>query len=200
VLAEPLDPEPEDSTLLEDADFQQLIPSWPKTRSDLNLVEAINIDYARQKYFGERYRVDQILDDLFLKQLHKDMFGEVWRWAGKYRAKDLNLGVSHQKVAESVRNLIDDVRFWLQQPKPDLDIVCTGLHHRLVAIHPFINGNGRHSRFVTDLLLTALGQPVFSWGGFAPGKIAQSRSRYIGCLKAADNGDLTKLLAFVRSS
>lgn len=200
MLADSLGPEPSDTTLLEDTDFQQLIPSWPTTRSDLNLVEAVNIDNARQMYFGERYRLDQMLDHLFLKQVHKSMFGEVWTWAGKYRTKDLNLGVSHQQVAESVRNLLDDLRFWLQQPKPDLDLICTQFHHRLVAIHPFINGNGRHARFMTDLLLTSLGHPIFTWGGLDPARRNESRLQYISCLKAADNGQIAGLLAFVRSS
>lgn len=169
MLADSLGPEPSDTTLLEDTDFQQLIPSWPTTRSDLNLVEAVNIDNARQKYFGERYRLDQMLDHLFLKQVHKSMFGEAWTWAGKYRTKDL-------------------------------DLICTQFHHRLVAIHPFINGNGRHARFMTDLLLTSLGHPIFTWGGLDPARRNESRLQYISCLKAADNGQIAGLLAFVRLS
>lgn len=199
MLADSLGPEPIDATPLSEQDYLGLIPTWLATRADLNLAEALNIDLARQKHFKRRYRVDQVLDQLFLRQLHKDMFGQVWSWAGKYRSRNLNLGAPHQMVAESVINLIEDVKYWIKQSHEDLDLIGVRFHHRLVSIHPFVNGNGRHARFLTDLLLVACQRPVFSWGGFDLAKRTQIRAEYINSLRAADNADLAPLQRFVRA-
>jgi Fic-DOC domain mobile mystery protein B len=131
------------------------------------------------------------------------MFATVWTWAGKYRRSDKNIGVDWHYVGSSVEEVLADCRAWMADTSPNRmsnDEIAVRLHHRLVVVHPFPNGNGRHARTVADLLADSLGHPMFSWGG--GGSLADpggARSAYIVALIAADGGDLAPLIAFARS-
>ena len=128
------------------------------------------------------------------------MFGNVWKWAGKYRTSEKNIGVICYHISTEVKKLCDDVSTWVEFKSYSKDEIAARLHHRLVKVHPFANGNGRHARLVSDLLLEkALGKPVFSWGSVNLVKASETRSQYIASLREADKGDYANLLAFVRS-
>lgn len=190
-------PEPDGATPLSPEDYLELIPKRLFTRADLNLAEALNILSAQNKYLGRQLTTEIILDDLFVRQLHRDMFQRVWKWAGRYRTRNLNLGVDFTHVSQSVAALAQDARRWLEDRETDEDTVAIELHHRLVAIHPFINGNGRVSRMMADLLITSLSREEFSWGGGIKDPEAM-RFAYLNALRRADDGDLQPLLRFAR--
>lgn len=129
------------------------------------------------------------------------MFGDVWKWAGDYRRTDKNIGVSWLQVEGQVVELLRNVTAWIggEDLAWPVDEIGARFHHQLVAIHPFPNGNGRHSRASADLLIVALGSVPFSWGRESLADTGNVRSRYVAALRAADRYDLSLLLKFVRS-
>jgi Fic-DOC domain mobile mystery protein B len=193
------DPGPPGSTPLGPDEMEGLIPSWITTRGDLDTAEQANIldGLARRKW--QRRTVDQLLDDLAARQLHKAMFGQVWMWAGAYRVRELNIGVDPHRVSMCVRDLMADARAWIAAGLWSADEIGYRFHHRLVEVHPFPNGNGRHSRAMTDLLLRALGDPPFTWGSASINSPGATRNEYIQALREADARQFDRLAAFVRS-
>ncbi len=184
------------ATPLEPEELEGLIPSHITLRGELNEAEQAGIIAADAWAFLRRR---QVLDEKFLKGLHRRMFGTVWRWAGSFRHSERNIGVAAYRITPDLRHLLDDVRFWIAHDTYPPDEIALRFHHRLVAIHPFPNGNGRHARLATDLLAVSLGQPRFSWGQGNIGSAGDVRRAYIDALRAADRHDLAPLLAFGRS-
>jgi Fic-DOC domain mobile mystery protein B len=128
------------------------------------------------------------------------MFGNVWKWAGQFRKSDKNIGGPQWRVSTDLKNLCEDARFWTDLRKEPPDEIAVRYHHRLVLIHPFLNGNGRHARLMTDLLLeNILDHPRFTWGSTDLSKDGGPRERYIAALHAADELNYQLLLEFVRS-
>ena len=127
------------------------------------------------------------------------MFSEVWRWAGKFRTSARNLGIAHYEIPVALRQLLDDVRGWIEYSSYPPDEIAVRFHHRLVQIHLFPNGNGRHSRLMADLVIMRSGGVRFSWGDADLRSASGVRQRYIGALQAADHLELAPLLAFARS-
>ena len=127
------------------------------------------------------------------------MFGNVWRWAGEYRTTDKNIGVDAYRIPVVLRQLIDDCRYWIENSTYPPDEIAARFHHRLVAIHCFPNGNGRHARLATDLLLMSIEREPFSWGSRYLVKDEEARNKYIASLRVADDHDIGPLLDFVRS-
>jgi Fic-DOC domain mobile mystery protein B len=190
--------EPDGATPLDPDEAAGLRLTHITTRGELNRWEQENIAAGEAWAFGRRNR--EILDEGFMRRLHKRMFGEVWRWAGEFRRSGKNIGVDRLQIPIELRKLRDDVRAWLEYGSYPPDEIAARFHHRLVAIHPFANGNGRHARTVTDLLLVQrLGRSRFSWGRGNLIDSSEVRKRYIDALRAADRGDYGPLLQFVRS-
>ena len=184
------------STPLTEEEREQLIPSYITLRSELNEAEQANILEAEEWAYA---RKRDVLDERFLTNLHKRMFSRVWRWAGKFRTSGKNVGVDAYLISQELRQFLDDCRYWLENATYEPDEIATRFHHRLVFIHPFPNGNGRHARLATDLLLVAIGQSRFSWGQENLVDPGETRNAYIDALRAADNHDIGPLLEFVRS-
>jgi Fic-DOC domain mobile mystery protein B len=195
-VSDPLLEEDDASTPLTAEEREGLIPSYVALRRELNEAEQANILEAEQWAFARKRNV---LEERFLTDLHKRMFGRVWRWAGKFRHTERNVGVDPYRIATDLRQLLDDCRYWIEHATYPPDEICARFHHRLVAIHPFPNGNGRHARLATDLLLVALGQPRFSWGRTNLVNPGDTRQAYVAALRAADSRDIGPLLGFVRS-
>ena len=127
------------------------------------------------------------------------MFGQVWRWAGRYRETPRNIGVDANRIRMDIAQAIDDARFWAANATYAPDEIAVRFAHRLVAIHPFPNGNGRLSRMVGDLLAMQLGRPRFSWGSQSLIDANMTRAKYVAALRAADAHDLAPLISFARS-
>jgi len=186
----------EANTPLTPEEREQLIPSYITLRHELNEAEQVNIgDALRWAYSRKR---DALKND-FLDELHKRMFGDVWRWAGQYRTTARNIGIDAYRIPVEVRQAIDDARYWVENKTYPPDEIAVRFSHRLVAIHPFPNGNGRFSRLVGDLLARQLEQPAFTWGRANLVDAGATRARYVAALRAADNHDITPLLLFARS-
>ena len=127
------------------------------------------------------------------------MLGDVWRWAGRFRTSERNIGIDYWQIPIALRQLLDDTKAWIEYHTYPPDEIALRFHHRLVQIHPFPNGNGRHSRLVADLLVMSFGRERFSWGRESLRDAGAMRRRYIAALRAADNHDMGPLLAFARA-
>ncbi|WP_439476908.1 mobile mystery protein B [Brevundimonas sp.] len=195
-MTDPLfDGDDEGNTPLMPEEREGLIPSWITTRADLNRAEFDNIAKA-QTWAAARRRDILAFDPLIA--LHRQMYGQVWRWAGRFRETGKNIGVDPWRIGMDVHALLEAVRFEIDHDAWPPDELMARFHHRLVQIHPFPNGNGRHARMAADMLATRLGVEPLSWGRDSLVEPGETRRRYIAALQAADRHDPGPLLAFVR--
>jgi Fic-DOC domain mobile mystery protein B len=176
-----------------------LIPNLA-TKEELNQFERANILLAYDWALNPRnIRRQDPLTEPYLRDLHHRMFDETWKWAGLYRATEKNIGIPHFQIRESLGVLLGDARYWLEHQIFPADEIAVRFHHRLVSIHPFANGNGRHGRLMADVLAKKQNMPVFTWGGADIVQQGDFRRRYIDALRAADRNQIEPLLAFARS-
>ncbi len=192
----PLEEQDDASTPLTAEARDGLIPSYITLRGELNEAEQANILEAEGWALA---RKRDVLSEKFLKNLHKRMFGRVWRWAGRNRRTEKNIGVGAYRISQEIGQLLDDFRYWITQGTFEPDEIAARFHHRLVWIHAYPNGNGRHARLATDLLLVALGRERFSWGSVNLTDPGETRKRYVAALREADNHNFDPLLTFARS-
>ncbi|MGI4787208.1 MAG: mobile mystery protein B [Janthinobacterium lividum] len=197
IICDPFPMDDDAATPLTNDERAGLIPAWITYRHELNEVEQANIADGRLWAFRQQRR--EPLEERFLRDLHKRMLGDVWNWAGHYRKTERNIGVPAWRIAPELRSLLDDSRLWIAQTVFEPDEIAVRFHHRLVSIHPFPNGNGRHSRLMADLLVARLGGVSFTWGGASLNSPSQVRSQYIEALRQADRHDMTTLIKFARS-
>ncbi len=183
-------------TLLSDEDRADLLQLDITTRQELFDAEQRNIAKALLR---PKPRLPTLLDDKYLRNLHKSMFSDVWGWAGRYRTSDTNIGIEPMTIPSDVRNVVNDAAAWVEHETWEPDEIAVRFHHRLVFIHPFVNGNGRHSRISADLLIANLGRDAFSWGSNLQVPTEELRQRYIAALRSADAGDVGELVSFARS-
>lgn len=195
-MTDPLAAEDDASTPLSAEEREGLIPSYITLRGELNEAEQANILEADTWALSRKRNV---LAERFLSTLHERMYGNVWRWAGTYRRSQKNIGVEHYKIPTELRALLDDCRYWVDNSTYEPDEVAARFHHRLVWIHCYSNGNGRHARLAADLLLATLRRAPFSWGSASLVDAGATRAAYVAALRAADSHDYGPLLAFVRS-
>ena len=189
--------QPDDAaTPLTPEEMRELIPAHIAYRRELNEAEQENIARAQDWALG---RNRDPLSEKFVKSLHRRMFGDVWRWAGKFRTSERNLGIAFYEIPVALRQLLDDSRAWIEFRAYSSDEIAVRFHHRMVQIHPFPNGNGRHSRLIADLLAMRLGRDRFTWGRESLRDAGAMRQRYIAALRAADNHDIGPLLTFARA-
>ena len=186
----------EAATPLTPQEREALIPTYITLRRELNEVEQIGIADTDRWAFSRRR---DVLDEAFLKRLHQRMFKDVWKWAGEFRKTSRNIGVEAWLIEQDLRQLLDDVRYWIEHATYPADEIAVRFHHRLVFIHPFPNGNGCFSRLAADLLAVRLGKPRMSWGSGNLVATDDLRRSYVSALRAADGNDIGPMLAFARS-
>jgi Fic-DOC domain mobile mystery protein B len=188
----------EGATPLDSDEAQGLLLTHITTRGELDRWEQDNI--MESLAWLERVKPTDILNEVFIRTLHRRMFGSVWKWAGDFRQSDKNIGGPWHQVPMQVRDLCEDAALWLQLRDELPDAIAVRFHHRLVSIHPFANGNGRHARLMTDLLLeNVLQHPRFTWGRETLTASGGARRTYLAALRAADTLDFRPLLDFVRT-
>jgi Fic-DOC domain mobile mystery protein B len=189
---------PEGATPLDPNELEGLLLTHITTRSELDRWEQDNINEALA--WLEQRKPKDILNESFMKQLHKRMFGNVWKWAGDLRKTEKNLGVPFYQISIDVKKLCDDVEYWIKNKTFSEDEIAARFHHRLVSIHLFPNGNGRHARLIADILLeNVLNKPPFTWGSGNLAAAGLDRKKYIESLVTADREDYELLMDFVRS-
>lgn len=185
------------STDLDEDEKLGLRADWITTRAQLDELEHHNIELGQQWSLARTRKPVDILTDTFIKRLHKEMYNEVWKWAGQFRRTEKNIGVDPVRIATDLHQLLDDARYWVEHASYPPDELAIRVKHRIVCIHCFANGNGRHSRLLADVLVYALGQSIFTWGAYS--EMPDVRERYFEALRKADLGNLKPLITFARS-
>ncbi len=187
---------PQGATPLDPDELAGLRHKHVTTRAELDELEQANIDEGLQ--WLKKQRAPAVLTEGFVRNLHKKLFGRVWQWAGTFRSTEKNIGVDPLHIATELRQLLDNAHFWIENNTYPPRELAARFHHRLVYIHPFANGNGRHARIMTDAMLTRLmDAPVINWaGGYKPEKMNERRKQYIVALRHADGHDFRALFEF----
>lgn len=170
------------------------------TREELDEFEQLNIEKAIQWTFGKKLKTEQLFSEKYIKELHKRMYGEVWKWAGTFRTSEKNIGIKSYLIAIELKQLLDDAIFWKENNTYNSEELAIRFKHRLVSIHCFANGNGRHSRLMADLIMEKLyDSNFFSWGSANLVKATETRINYIKAVRKADNNDIEPLISFAKS-
>ena len=185
------DDAPPGATPIDADEADGLIPGHIQTSGELNAWEQQNIIEAAR---WVRTATEPALRESTILGLHKRMFDRTWEWAGRYRTSAKNIGVFWAEIGVEIRKFVDDGEYWLENQVFSVDEAAARLHHRLVLIHPFPNGNGRHARLWCDLLLRQNGRAMFSWSSEELDRAGESRRRYIDALRSSDGGDFGPLL------
>lgn len=187
-------------TPLDEDEKAGLIITSIATREELDEFEQLNIEKAIEWYFRKKLTIEQLFSERFAKELHKKMFGEVWKWAGKFRTSEKNIGIKSYLIPIELKMLFDDVKFWIQNDIYEPEEIAIRFKHRLVSIHCFSNGNGRHSRLMADLIMQKIFQKhFFSWGNKRLENVSEVRANYIKALQSADLNDIKPLMEFAKS-
>ena len=186
-------------TPLDEDEKDGLLINSISTRGELDEFEQQNIESAIQWILTRKFKNEQIFTEAFIQDLHKRMYGKVWSWAGKYRRTNKNIGVDKLQIPIDLKALLDDAMYWITNDVFPPDEVAIRFKHKLVSIHCFPNGNGRHSRLMADIIIEKIyNQPVFTWGGTNSSNENDIRDKYLRAIKAADKGEFSLLLEFVR--
>jgi Fic-DOC domain mobile mystery protein B len=184
---------------LDENESEGLLLKTITAQGELNEAEQLNIEEAVEWTLRKKFGAGDILSESFCNELHRKMYGEVWRWAGTFRKTDKNIGVDKYQIPVSLRKLIDDCRFWIDNKTYPEDEIAVRFKHRIVSIHCYSNGNGRHSRLIADVIVSHLpGRPAFTWGAANLVNAGESRETYLKALKMADKGDVSQLIGFAR--
>ncbi|WP_316825784.1 mobile mystery protein B [Pedobacter miscanthi] len=187
-------------TPLDEEEKEDLLISSIATRDELDEFEQQNIEEAILWTLGRKFKAEKLFTEAFIKDVHKRMYKDVWAWAGKFRNTNKNIGVDRWQVAIELKNLLEDARFWIANNTFSADEIAIRFKHRIVSIHCFSNGNGRHSRLLADIIIEKLfDRPVFTWGAASLSKESDNRKSYLDALKLADKGDYEEILWFARS-
>jgi Fic-DOC domain mobile mystery protein B len=185
----PLFPEEQDD-LIPDLTTKEELNEWERQ----NILEAYTWALEPRNLNGK-----DPFAEAYVRELHLRMFDQTWKWAGTYRTTEKNIGIPHYQIREALAILLGDVRHCVEHQTFEPDELAIRFHHRLVWIHPFANGNGRHARLMADVIVRKQGRPVFTWGGADIVRAGDFRRSYIDALRVADKNDIRPLLAFARS-
>jgi len=187
-------------TPLSEEEFEGLKISSVTTREELDEFEQLNIEQAIKWTLAKKVLANDLLSERFIKDLHKRMYGDIWKWAGSFRNTEKNLGIKSFLISVQLKQLLDRALFWYENNIFTPDEMAVRFKHELVCIHCFANGNGRHSRLMADLIMEKLyDKPFLTWGSSNLVKANDKRKAYIDAIKMADNLDLNSLILFAKS-
>ena len=190
----------EGQTPLDEDEKEGLLVKTITTHGELDEYEQLNIEKAIQWTLTRKFKQEQILSEEFIKTLHKKMLGDVWSWAGEFRKSEKNLGVPWINIGTELKVLLDDTKFWIKNKTYSNEEIAIRFKHRLVNIHCFANGNGRHSRIMADIIMESIfAEAPFSWNQSNIVKADQIRKNYINALQEADKGNIIPLINFAKN-
>ncbi|GGF22044.1 mobile mystery protein B [Flavobacterium limi] len=187
-------------TPLSEEEKEGLLIKTITTHGELDEHEQLNIEKAIEWTIRLKTKKEQILTEDFIKNLHKRMFNKVWYWAGEFRRSEKNIGVQWIMIGIELRQLLDDTTYWIDNNTYPPDEIAIRFKHRLVNIHCFPNGNGRHSRIMADIIIDLIfGKDIFTWNHSNMVKANETRAAYIKSIREADNGNIAPLINFART-
>lgn len=187
-------------TPIDEKEKEGLLIKSITNHGELDEHEQLNIEKAIEWIILTRFNPDKILTEEFLKKVHKKMFGNVWKWAGKFRKSEKNIGVKWIKIGVELRYLLDDTNYWIDNKTYSPDEIAIRFKHRLVNIHCFPNGNGRHSRIIADIIIESIfSKDIFTWNHSNMVKPDIIRKKYIAAIRDGDNGNINPLIKFARN-
>jgi Fic-DOC domain mobile mystery protein B len=187
-------------TPLDEDEKEGLLIKTITTRSELDEFEQLYIEEAKVWLLKTKLDVNRIISEEFIKKLHSRMFSTVWSWAGTYRNSNKNIGVDKFEIPTQLKLLLDNTKYWIEHKTFSEDEIAIRFSHRIVQIHLFPNGNGRHSRLIADVLINkGFGKDEFTWGSANLSSAGNTRNSYLDALKNADEGSFTDLITFARS-
>ena len=170
------------------------------TQRELDEFEQLNIEKAVEWTIHTKFKPEKILTEKFVKDLHKRMYGDVWKWAGEFRRTEKNIGIPWTQIGIELKNLLDDTKYWIENKTFSPVEIAIRFKHRIVSIHCFPNGNGRHSRMMADIIMESIfGNEIFSWHQSNMVKANETRNQYIKSLREADNGNFKQLIEFAKN-
>ncbi|MEL7124333.1 MAG: mobile mystery protein B [Bacteroidota bacterium] len=170
------------------------------TQGELDEFEQLNIEKAVEWTIRSNLKLEKILTEKFVKDFHKRMYGDVWKWAGEFRKSEKNLGIKWTQIGIELKNLLDDTKYWIENNTYSPAEIAIRFKHRIVSIHCFPNGNGRHSRMMADIIMESIfDKEIFTWHQSNMVRTDEIRKAYINSLKAADNGNINPLIEFAES-
>lgn len=170
------------------------------SQGELDEFEQLNIEKAVEWTIHTNLKPEKILTEKFIKDLHKKMYNDVWKWAGEFRKTDKNIGIKWTQIGLELKNLIDDTKYWIENKTYSPEEIAIRFKHRIVAIHCFPNGNGRHSRLMADIIMESIfGKEIFSWHKSNMVKADETRKVYITALREADKGNINPLIKFAKN-
>jgi Fic-DOC domain mobile mystery protein B len=163
-----------------------------KTLGEVYSAEMIGITKAVKELGGKPLELNT--SELF--EFHKKALSEIWQWAGKARLYQTNIGVESSQINIKLKDLFDDVHFWITNKTYPVREIGIRMHHRIIFIHPFVDVNGRIGRLYTDIFLKQNGEESLS------AKLNQGedvRKKYIEVMnrtyETKDFSELIKLLS-----
>ena len=188
------------NTLLDEDEKEGLKIKSITTRQELDEFEQQNIEKALLWLKRKKFSPEEILSEKFVKELHRRMYADVWKWAGEFRKTNKNIGIDKHKITVELKQLLDDGLYWIKHHTyTDTEIVIR-IKHRIVQVHCFANGNGRHSRLMADTMMEKnFHHPPFTWGAANLIKKGNPRTAYLHALKKADAGNFKELIKFAKS-
>jgi len=190
----------EGQTPLSEEEKEGLLIKTVTTKGELDQFEQLNIEKAIEWTIHKKFKRDQILSEIFIKKLHKKMYDDVWRWAGEFRKSEKNLGIKWTQISVELKTLIDDTKYWIESKTYPPDEISIRFKHRIVSIHCFPNGNGRHSRIMADIFMESIFEnKIFTWHQSNMVKADKIRKKYITTLKEADKGNIKPLIDFAKN-
>jgi Fic-DOC domain mobile mystery protein B len=170
------------------------------TKGELDEFEQLNIEKAVEWTIRANLNAEKVLTEKFVKDLHKRMFGEVWKWAGEFRKSEKNIGITWTQIGIELMKLLEDTKYWIENNTYPADEIAIRFKHRIVSIHCFPNGNGRHSRMMADIIIDSVfNEKIFTWHQSNMVKADETRKKYINTLREADKGNIEPLLDFAKN-
>ena len=170
------------------------------TQGELDEFEQLNIEKAVEWTINSNLKPKKILTGKFIKDLHKKMYGDIWKWAGEFRRSEKNIGIAWTQIGIELKNLLDDTKYWIENNTFSQEEIAIRFKHRIVSIHCFPNGNGRHSRMMADIIMESIfSKEIFSWHQSNMVKADETRKAYIYALREADNGNIESLIEFAKN-
>jgi len=186
-------------TPLSEEEKEGLLIKSITTHSELDEHEQLNIEEAIKWTIQNSFSTNEILIEKFIRKLHKKMFKNVWSWAGEFRRSEKKIGVAWVQIGLELRQLLDDTKYWIENDTYIPDELAIRFKHRLVNIHCFPNGNGRHSRLMADIIVENIfNKDVFTWNYSNMVKAGKIRSNYITAIRQGDKGSIQPLIDFAR--